>query len=65
MGMGGMMMGGRGFGINGRPYDMARIDFGVSRGSVERWRIRSAMVAHPFHVHGVRFRVVSENGSPP
>ena len=65
MGMGGMMMGGGGFAINGRPYDMRRIDFEVALGSVERWRIHSTMVAHPFHVHGVRFRVVSENGGPP
>jgi len=65
MGMGGMMMGGGGFAINGRPYDMDRIDFKVALGSVERWQIRSTMVAHPFHVHGVRFRVVTENGGPP
>jgi len=63
MGMGGMMMGAGGFAINGRPFDMRRIDFEVVRGSVERWHIRSTMVAHPFHVHGVRFRVVSENGA--
>ncbi|MEN6543288.1 multicopper oxidase domain-containing protein [Parvibaculum sp.] len=65
MGMGGMMMGGGSFAINGRPYDMRRIDFQVALGSVERWQIRSTMVAHPFHVHGVRFRVVTENGAPP
>ena len=65
MGMGGMMMGGDRFAINGRPYDMRRVDFNVALGSVERWQIRSAMVAHPFHVHGVRFRVVTENGGPP
>ncbi|MGV8856279.1 MAG: multicopper oxidase domain-containing protein [Devosia sp.] len=65
MGMGGMMMGGGGFAINGQPFDMARIDFEVALGSVERWHIRSTMVAHPFHVHGVRFRVLSENGAPP
>jgi len=65
MGMGGMMMGGGGFAINGRPFDMRRIDFEVALGSVERWQIRSTMVAHPFHVHGVRFRVITENGGPP
>jgi len=64
MGMGGMMMGGGGFAINGRPFDMRRIDFEVALGSVERWQIRSTMVAHPFHVHGVRFRVITENGGP-
>jgi FtsP/CotA-like multicopper oxidase with cupredoxin domain len=65
MGMGGMMMGGGGFAINGRPFDMNRVDFEVALGSVERWHVRSTMVAHPFHVHGVRFRVVSEDGAPP
>lgn len=65
MGMGGMMMGGGGFAINGRPFDMERVDFEVALGSVERWHIRSTMVAHPFHVHGVRFRVISDNGEPP
>lgn len=64
MGMG-MMMGGGGFAINGKPFDMDRIDFNVALGSVERWIIRSSMVAHPFHVHGVQFRVLSEDGSPP
>ncbi len=65
MGMGGMMMGGGRFAINGRPYNMRRVDFEVALGSVERWQIRSTMVAHPFHVHGVRFRVITENGGPP
>lgn len=65
MGMGGMMMGGGGMTINGRPYDMRRIDFEVALGSVERWQIRSTMLAHPFHVHGIRFRVVTENGGAP
>tara|TARA_R110002020_G_scaffold278506_2_gene493930 strand:+ start:23348 stop:24754 length:1407 start_codon:yes stop_codon:yes gene_type:complete len=64
MGMG-MMMGGGGFAINGQPFDMDRIDFNVALGSVERWIVRSSMVAHPFHVHGVQFRVLSEDGSPP
>ena len=67
MGMGQMMMGARGggFAINGRPFDMGRIDFEVPLGSVERWIVASTMVAHPFHVHGVQFQVVSENGAPP
>jgi blue copper oxidase len=65
MGMGGMMMGGGGFAINGQPFDMGRIDFEVALGSVERWQIQSTMVAHAFHVHGVQFRVLTENGGPP
>ena len=65
MGMGGMMMGGGGFAINGRAFAMDRIDLDVALGSVERWIIRSTMIPHPFHVHGVQFQVVSENGAPP
>jgi len=64
MGMG-MMMGGGGFAINGQPFDMDRIDLKVALGSVERWIIRSSMVAHPFHIHGVQFRVLSEDRLPP
>jgi len=65
MGMGGMMMGGGGFAINQRPFAMDRIDLEVELGSAERWFVRSTMIAHPFHVHGALFRVVSENGAPP
>lgn len=66
MGMGGMMMGGGGgFAINRRPFAMDRIDMEVALGTVERWIVRSTMIAHPFHVHGALFRVVSENGGQP
>jgi FtsP/CotA-like multicopper oxidase with cupredoxin domain len=72
MGMGGMMggmmsmmMGSGGLAINGRPFDMSRIDFETTLGSVERWHIRSTMMPHPFHIHGVKFRVLSDNGGPP
>ena len=55
------------FGINGRPFDMGRIDFDVALGSFERWAIAGggAGVEHPFHVHGVHFRVVSVGGGAP
>ncbi|MDF1607193.1 multicopper oxidase domain-containing protein [Hoeflea sp. YIM 152468] len=65
MGMGGMMGGAGGFAINQRPFAMDRIDLEVELGSVEKWVVSSTMIAHPFHVHGALFRVVSENGSPP
>ena len=71
MGMmgGGMMMGRSGmmggFAINGRPFDMNRLDIEIARGSLERWRVGSPMLAHPFHIHGVHFQVVSENGRRP
>ena len=53
------------FSINGKPFDMARIDAGVAAGTTERWIVSGQMMGHPFHVHGARFRVESENGGPP
>ena len=76
MGMGGMMgggmMGGGGMGggmgmmgINGRPFDMDRIDERVRLGDVEIWEASGDMMAHPLHIHGVHFEVLSRNGSKP
>ncbi len=70
MGMG-MMGGRRGFrsegymGINGRSFDMNRIDVAAKRGTTELWDIISVDMAHPFHIHGASFRVLSINGSKP
>ncbi len=66
MGMG-MMFGrsDRRFSINGDAFDMERINFRVSRGSVERWTVSANMMMHPFHIHGVNFQVLSENGRAP
>ena len=64
VGMGGGMMG-NSMAINGRPFDMSRIDFEVKLGTVERWIVSASTLAHPFHVHGVAFQVLSENDGPP
>lgn len=53
------------FGINGRPFAMDRIDHETIVGSTERWIIGGQMMGHPFHIHGARFRVLSEGGGPP
>jgi FtsP/CotA-like multicopper oxidase with cupredoxin domain len=51
------------FSINGRVYDPSRTDFDIARGTTERWVISGgAGGEHPFHVHGVRFRVTDEAG---
>jgi FtsP/CotA-like multicopper oxidase with cupredoxin domain len=71
--MGPAMMGGatrgRGMGpalgINGRAYDMQRIDFHPKLGTTEIWEVTPNMMAHPLHVHGVFFRVLSIGGKPP
>lgn len=69
MGMGGMMGGGAGSGggmvINGRPFDMNRIDENVRLGETEIWEVSGEMTSHPFHIHGVQFEVLSRNGSKP
>lgn len=62
---GGRGMGGPPMGINGRAYDMQRIDFSPRLGSTEIWEVTPNMMAHPFHVHGVSFRVLSIGGKPP
>jgi len=51
--------------INGKTHDMARIDVETELGSVEVWKIISRGMAHPFHVHGASFRVLSLSGAPP
>ena len=61
MGMGGGM-GGGGMAINGRPFDMRRIDEAVRLGDVEIWEVSGEMMAHPFHVHGVQFEVRLASG---
>ena len=74
MGMMGMRgMGGQGggpsqmMGINGRSFAMDRIDVTAKLGTSEIWEIvASAMpMAHPFHVHGASFRILSKNGRKP
>jgi blue copper oxidase len=76
MGMMGMgMMGGRGrgdgpthvMGINGRSFAMDRIDVTAKLGTAEIWEISTGgmPMAHPFHVHGARFRILSKNGRNP
>jgi blue copper oxidase len=52
-------------GINGRPFDMKRIDIETKLGTSEVWEITSIGMAHPFHVHGALFRVLSIEGEPP
>jgi FtsP/CotA-like multicopper oxidase with cupredoxin domain len=52
-------------GINGKPFDTARIDVETKLGTTEVWEIVSIGMAHPFHVHGALFRILSIEGAPP
>ncbi len=68
MNMGPMMMfsrRGRRFSISGDSMDMRVINQQIKLGTVERWIISAEMLMHPFHVHGVAFQVVGENGAAP
>ena len=70
MGMGGMMgggmMGGGMMRINGKAFDMRRIDFAAKKDSFEVWEIGNpSMMIHPFHIHNTQFRIISRNGQKP
>jgi blue copper oxidase len=51
--------------INGKTHDPARIDVETRLGTSEVWEIASRGMAHPFHVHGASFRILSLGGAPP
>ena len=59
------MMGG-GMSINGASMDMNVIN---ERGPVGQWEIweiaNASMMAHPFHIHNVQFRVIDRDGHAP
>jgi blue copper oxidase len=53
------------FSINGQPMAMGVINERVRKGEVEIWRITAERMPHPFHVHGVSFQILTQNGKPP
>ncbi len=61
-GMRGMMGGGHAMAINGASMDMAVINQELRLGEVEIWQVSANEMAHPFHVHGTSFQVLSLNG---
>ena len=64
MGMG--MMGGGMFRflINGRSFDMTRVDLTTVQGQVELWDIvNNTSMDHPFHIHGTQFQLVSREAA--
>jgi blue copper oxidase len=54
-------------GINGKPFQLGRIDFTAPRDQTLRWRISegSDQMLHPVHLHGCQFRILSQDGKPP
>ena len=63
--MGGGMGSGGGMLINGRPFEMDRIDERVRLGDTEIWEISGELMSHPVHIHGVHFEVLGRNGGTP
>ena len=51
--------------INGRTFDKYRIDVETKQGTIELWELGSQMMAHPFHIHGTLFQILSLNGQVP
>lgn len=46
--------------LNGKVYDMNRIDLTSRVGEVEEWSIvNKSHMDHPFHIHGAQFEVIS------
>jgi len=53
-------------GINGKRMNLNRIDEKVIAGDTEIWKVKnSGMHAHPFHIHGCSFKILSRNGKNP
>lgn len=48
-----------------KPFDMSRIDVEAKFGSWEKWEISAGRMAHPFHIHGASFRILTLNGEAP
>ena len=53
-----------GFTINGLTFDPARIDDTITLGTTEIWDVTNiATMAHPFHIHGNSFQIISRTNS--
>ncbi len=52
-------------GINGKTFDMTRVDAEVKLGNKEIWELRGTEMAHPFHIHGASFRILNVDGAVP
>jgi blue copper oxidase len=49
--------------INGRTFDMNRVDEQIPLGQAERWRFfNDSALPHPVHLHGTHFQVESRSG---
>ncbi|MFC6883297.1 MULTISPECIES: multicopper oxidase family protein [Actinomadura] len=55
--------------MDGRAFDMNRVDIKIKRGQTEIWRVKSDSthlpVPHNIHLHGTHFEVLDRDGRPP
>ena len=51
--------------IAGEPFDMKRVDVEAKLDSWEIWELTTKEMAHPFHIHGASFRILTLNGKAP
>ena len=51
------------FGINNARVDTARVDIASRQDNWERWSV-SSRTPQAFHIEGVRFKVINQNGQP-
>ena len=66
MGMGMMNRSGGRFTIDGRSFDINRIDQSVRLNDIEIWElVNRSPIAHPIHIHDIQFRILDRNGKPP
>ena len=64
MGMPGRTQSGMAFTINGRTFDMDRVDTRVQLGDVEDWEfLNNTSMDHPMHIHTNPFQIVRLDGS--
>jgi bilirubin oxidase len=60
-GPGGMTMA---FMINGKTFDMTRVDVQMRAGQIELWEVQNPTdMDHPFHIHGTQFQIVEVEGN--
>ncbi len=65
MGMGDMNGGGMTFLINGKSFDMNRVDELVKEGATEIWSIsNTSPMAHPFHAHAIQWQILDRDNTP-
>jgi blue copper oxidase len=52
------------FYLNGKLYDMERIDYRIPLDNTEIWEVTNkTMVAHPFHMHNIQFNILDRDGN--